>query len=53
MDRTLISWNLPNLITIPLMAFVSFLIVGLVWQLVTKTIGGGPQAPADAGGGGF
>lgn len=47
MDRTLISWNIPNLITIPLMAFVTFLIVGLVWQLVQKGVSGG-SAPADA-----
>ncbi len=33
MERTLISWNVPNLITIPLMAFAGFLLLSLVWQV--------------------
>ena len=40
MDRTLISWNIPNLITIPLMAFIAFLIVGVVYQFAMKAKGG-------------
>jgi len=52
-DRTLISWNVPNLITIPLMAFISFLVVGAVWQLVTQTISSPVQPPADNGVGGY
>jgi hypothetical protein len=50
MDRTLISWNLPNLITIPLMAFVAFLVVGLVYQLVMKGLNGGSQTANNTGG---
>lgn len=38
MDRTLISFNLPNLITVPLMAFLGFLAVALIWQLAQKTV---------------
>jgi len=41
MDRTLISWNIPNIITIWLMAAIGFLIVGLLAQLAMKAMGGG------------
>lgn len=54
MDRTLISWNVPNLITIPLMAFVAFLVAGLLWQLVQKSVpglGGGGNTDASTAGG--
>ena len=34
MERTLISWNLPNWITISLMAAGSYALVGLVAQLL-------------------
>lgn len=44
MERTLISFNIPNLITIPLMAFLGFLLAALVWQVVQRTTG----APGDA-----
>lgn len=37
MERTLISWNVPNLITVPLMAFAGFLLLGVVWQLVIRS----------------
>lgn len=36
MERTLVSWNFPNLITIPLMAFAGFLVAALVWQGVMR-----------------
>lgn len=36
MERTLISWNFPNMITIPLMAGLGFLILGTAWQLFKK-----------------
>lgn len=36
MERTLISWNVPNLITIPLMAFAGFLLLSLVWQFAGR-----------------
>lgn len=39
MERTLISWNVPNLITIPLMAFLGFLLAAIVWQTVQKARG--------------
>lgn len=40
MDRTLISFNVPNLITIPLMAFLGFLGLALIWQLAQKAMPG-------------
>lgn len=40
MDRTLITWTIPNMITIPLMAFATFLLVGIVYQLVKGQMGG-------------
>lgn len=43
MDRTLISWNVPNLITVPLMAALGFLIVAVAAQFVMKWTGGGEQ----------
>jgi hypothetical protein len=36
LERTLISWNLPNMITIPLMAAIGFLAVAVVWQLIAQ-----------------
>lgn len=48
---TLISWNIPNMITVPLMVFVTFLIAALVWQFIRPMLpnsGGSTQ-----GGGGF
>lgn len=48
LDRTIISWNLPNLITVPLMAAIAFLIVGLAWQLWQRQTG---KAPANNSGG--
>lgn len=52
MERTLISWNIPNLITIPLMAFIAFLVVGLIYQLAMKAVGksgGNDTASTDGG----
>lgn len=53
MERNLISWNVPNLITVPLMAFAAFLVVGAVWQGIKRATGlggtaddGGSPAPA-------
>ena len=34
MERTYIAWNLPNMITVPLMALVALFVVSLVWQFV-------------------
>lgn len=39
MDRTLISWNLPNWITVVLMTAVGFLVVGTVAMLVQRQFG--------------
>ena len=36
MDRTYISFNLPNLITIPVMAVLGWFVLGLIWQIVKK-----------------
>lgn len=51
MKGTLISWNIPNMITVPLMTFVAFLVVIVVWQLV-RGFGGG-QTANNSGGGGY
>ena len=37
MERTLITWNLPNMITVPLMAAVGYLAVLLIAQLFQRT----------------
>jgi hypothetical protein len=50
-ERTLISWNVPNLITVPLMAFLGFLLLGVAWQVGVKVMGGGSQAEANNSGG--
>jgi hypothetical protein len=36
MERTLISWNLPNWITISLMAAASYALLGLITQLLKQ-----------------
>ena len=45
MERTLIAWNLPNWITILLMAAVGYLVLGVGASLVTGQL-------AKSGGGG-
>ena len=47
MERTLISWNLPNWITIALMSAGAYALVGLIAQLLKQ------QQASAAGGGGF
>lgn len=42
MERTIIAWNLPNMITIPLMAAIGFLIAGVIWQLAKNVTGAAP-----------
>ena len=50
MERAIISWNVPNLITIPLMAFLGFILAATVWQVGTKMMGqGGGSQPSPAG----
>lgn len=51
MERTIISFNLPNLITIPLMAFLGFLVVGLIWQVAQRAMGQSDDASASTAGG--
>lgn len=41
MDRTLISWNLPNWITVVLMTLGAWLFFCLVWQMGKKWRGTG------------
>lgn len=47
MERTLISWNWPNWITITLMATASYALLGLITQLLKQ------QQTAAANPGGF
>jgi hypothetical protein len=49
-ERTLISWNVPNLITVPLMAFTGFLVAALIWQGVMRL---NPPAQAASTSGGY
>ncbi|HEY1881105.1 MAG TPA: hypothetical protein VGG68_14355 [Caulobacteraceae bacterium] len=52
MERTLISWNLPNLITIPLMSAIGFLVVAAAWQLIGRAVAArAPPAAASTSGG--
>ena len=44
MERTLISWNLPNWITIVLMAALGYALLGGVAQLVMRNGASGGQA---------
>jgi hypothetical protein len=37
MDRTYIAWNFPNMITVPLMALIMWLVIATIWQLVRKS----------------
>lgn len=56
MERSLISWNIPNLITVPLMAILGWLLLVLVWQLAMKGIGAGKFQNANSdttGAGGY
>lgn len=50
MDRTLISFNVPNLITIWLMAFLGFVIIGLIAQGLSRMTGGNALSANNEGG---
>lgn len=39
MERTLVSWNVPNLITINLMAWIGFLVIVAIFQMVAARKG--------------
>lgn len=55
MDRTLISFSVANLITVPVMAFLGFLLAALIWQLAKRAVPGLADDGGDAGdvGGGY
>lgn len=38
MDKTLIALNVPNFITIAVMAILAWLLAGLLWQTVKKYV---------------
>jgi hypothetical protein len=40
-DDAIITWNGPNMITIPLMALVGFMLIGLIAQMYHNSIGSG------------
>jgi hypothetical protein len=44
MERTLISWNLPNWITITIMAALGYAALGLIAQAVKRNGAGDGQA---------
>lgn len=48
MERTLISWNLPNWITVMLMAALGYAVMALAAQFLFK---GGTSEAAGSGGG--
>lgn len=41
MERTLITWTIPNLVTVWLMAAIGFLLIALVAQLIVRRTGSG------------
>jgi hypothetical protein len=53
MERTLLSWSIPNIVSVWLMAAVGFLAAGIIWQLIQRATGGagggGQAAPSPAG----
>lgn len=50
MKGTLISWNMPNMITVPAMSFLGFILTALIFQLVMKFTRNGAGNNAGAGG---
>ena len=44
-ERVLISWNIPNWITVVLMVVLAYLLVSLVTQFVRARMGDGGSAP--------
>jgi hypothetical protein len=49
-ERTIISMNLPNFVTIPAMVAVDFLVVVLAVQLWRRLTGGSGAAASTSGG---
>lgn len=50
MEKTLISWSVPNLLTIWLMLAAGFLAYALVAQYGLKALGGSSQPANNSGG---
>lgn len=44
MEETIITWNVPNWITVVVMVAVGFLVLGLVSQIARKSVRGGSDA---------
>jgi len=53
MDKTLISWSVPNMITIWLMLAIGFLIFTFAAQFGMKALGGSSGGSDQAQGGGY
>lgn len=49
MERTLISWNIPNMITIPIMAILGWFLLGLIWQVAKKSVMGSGDTSTEGG----
>lgn len=50
MEGTLISWNVPNLITIWLMLFIGLFLLAVAGQFYVKRSSSGTQTANNAGG---
>lgn len=50
MERSLISWSVPNMISIWLMVAIGFLALALISQFGMKWIGGNAQQSSTSGG---
>ena len=51
MDRTYVSVNLQNLITVPLMAALGFLVAAVIYQVLLSVFGSDEKsAPINGGG---
>jgi hypothetical protein len=51
-ERTIVSWTPENLISIPLMTGLVFLVAVVLWQVAARALGGGGGAMGNAGGAG-
>lgn len=49
MDRVMVSWNVPNLVTINLMAWAGFLLFILLFQMIAKKGASNSSAPVSSG----
>lgn len=51
MDRTYISVNLQNLVTVPLMAALGFLVAAVIYQVLLSVFGNDEKSAAPNSGG--